>query len=265
MLLAPEILVAAASEISTSLDVPSPEIAFDGRRLYNVLDSLASVCVQRAKGESYAVALKPHAIREADGLVTIFIAGNEDVPKDVQLHLYNIWFLLSKIASQCVEFHKLQQPSLDRREPPRPPPTALRQDGTVTDAHELRKLLYAHCREKLTWSIAKRLDKFVRFVKKLEDHYALGLPIFDEQLQPFTGLVKARDHIRAVHSTLRAPGDLDISKLVLGMRMVHQAVHEVLKAPDSIFAIWSFYASGMSPCGRFMLHRVILSSTDYSA
>jgi hypothetical protein len=102
--------------------------------------------------------------------------------------------------------------------------------------------MYIHYQEKVEGRIAKRL---VRFVEKLETHYEQGPPITDDQqLQEFMGLVKASRFIRTIHSKLLEPKSPDITKLVLSMRLIHRAVREVLKAPESLIK-WSYYASGM--------------------
>lgn len=49
-------------------------------RLYSILDSLASICVCKGKGEVYAIAIQLQEDGSA-GSITLTIGGNNDVPK----------------------------------------------------------------------------------------------------------------------------------------------------------------------------------------
>lgn len=230
MLLAPEILVAAASEISTSPDVPRRNTAFEPHRLETFVDALATVCVQRGEGEGYAVTLQLHASRG----VSLFIAGNEGVPESVQRHLYRIWSVLSTIASQSVEFHKLLGEFSDSSEPP-PYTAALIEDRIAMEVHKLRNILYSHSLKKVASRIAKRFREFVRFVGKLETHYHQRPWITDvRELRALTCLRTVSQYIRTTHSMLLEPGSVDITVLATSMCWIHRAVRMVLKAPESL-------------------------------
>jgi hypothetical protein len=76
-------------------------------RLHCILDSLASICVQRGRGEVYAIALQFHERIDGStgGIVALTVAGNDKVPENVLKHLIEVWNKLREIAHQCRRFY----------------------------------------------------------------------------------------------------------------------------------------------------------------
>lgn len=73
-------------------------------RLYSILDSLASICVCKGKGEVYAIAIQLQEDGSA-GSITLTVAGNNVVPKEVSSHLRKGWQQLQQIAQSCYKFY----------------------------------------------------------------------------------------------------------------------------------------------------------------
>ena len=77
-------------------------------RLDAVLDSLASICIRKEKGEVYAVAMQSYESIDsrAGGKLTLTISGNSGVPPEVELHLKSVMGQHRRIADGCHKFCK---------------------------------------------------------------------------------------------------------------------------------------------------------------
>jgi hypothetical protein len=137
-------------------------------RLHAILDSLASICVQR-KGEVYAIGIQFHERIDGSngGIVAITVAGNDNVPEAVVKHLKNVWYKLQDIAHQCHQFYtkKREQKPISYRG--NSPDSSAALSASEKLVRELEEMVYRHGLEKFTKRVNKRYSEFQDFFKAL--------------------------------------------------------------------------------------------------
>jgi hypothetical protein len=141
-------------------------------RLHCILDSLASICVQRGRGEVYAIALQFHERIDGSngGIVALTVAGNDNVPEAVVKHLIEVWNKLRDIAHKCHRFYVEKREPLPMQYRGESPDSfaALSAAGAVV--RELEEMVYRHSLEKFTSRVNKRYRKFQDFIRALKDY-----------------------------------------------------------------------------------------------
>jgi len=85
-------------------------------RLHFILDSLASICVRKGKGEVYAIAIQLQEHNGLGGTITLTIAGNHGVPNEVSSHLRKVWLQLQEIAQSYYTHYSNQKISIQYAE-----------------------------------------------------------------------------------------------------------------------------------------------------
>jgi hypothetical protein len=138
----------------------------------HVLDSLPSICVRKGMGEVYAIAMQLEEDNKRSwGTITLTIAGNHGLPKEVSSYLHKTCQRIQEIAKSCYMYHKNRGQS-DQRTPPT--------REALADAKPLVLLLkidlYNQSFDKFASRLKKRNDEFMGFVQKLENHLAMAPP-----------------------------------------------------------------------------------------
>jgi len=127
----------------------------------HVLDSLASICVRKGMGEVYAIAMQLEEDNKRSwGTITLTIAGNHGLPKEVSSYLHKTCQRIQEIAKSCYVYHKNRGQS-DQRTPPT--------REALADAKPLVSLLkidlYNQSFDKFASRLKKRNDEFMASCK----------------------------------------------------------------------------------------------------
>jgi len=219
-------VAAATDRIDESGHARGTQVS-DGRsRLNPVLDSLASICDRKGKGEVYAVAMQLYEKHDGSGggKLTLTIAGNSRVPPEVVSHLQSVLSQLRTIADRCHAFHKdrgVKHPlQYDKISPPSHAPL-LALELLVTD---LEASIYRHSIDKFVSCIRKRYMAFMDFMNRLQWYMAT---VSDQANDTWKSLVAARALIWKIFERV-LPTDFKYEELVDCMDALHTEVRVVL-------------------------------------
>jgi hypothetical protein len=179
-------------------------------RLRAILDSLASICVQRGKREVYAVAIqfKEQTDGSNGGIVALTIAGNDNVPKAVVTHLSKVWHKLQDIAHACYRFYTNKRKQLPMNYRGKSPDSSEALLAATELVLELQEIIYRHGLEKFTSRVYKRYSKFQDFVEALstysEEHELSESHLWDTLADVALGLEKVENFLRT-HTATESP------------------------------------------------------------
>jgi hypothetical protein len=215
-------VAAAIDRIDESRHARRSQVSGGTGRRNPVLDSLASICVRKGKGEGYAVAMQLYEKDDGSGggKLTLTIAGNYGVPPEVVSHLQSVLSQLRTIADRCHAFHKdrgVKHPLQydDKMSPPHAP--LLASEPLVAD---LKASIYRHSIEKFVSRIGKRYVKFLDFMERLEGYMANSS---DQADDAWNALLKVRSLIVAIFKFV-LPRDFKYEELVRVMESLNKRV-----------------------------------------
>ena len=196
------------------------------RRLHGVLDSLASICVRKGKGEVYAIAIQSHENdSEPDyaGTLTFTIAGNYGVQREVISHLQSVLDQLHIIADRC---HRFQNEG-EKPYPGLSPHTS----RAIIDSQHLKESIYRHSLEKFTSRINKRYGPFMAFMARLGKYMArlgkyMAKGALEEEQKTWETLRHAQEIVKNITNFL--PTKFKYDEMVNWLDMLYCDVREVL-------------------------------------
>ena len=243
-LMAPECLVAIASaarlppvgdehrrDNTTPPELPS-------KRMYSVLDALASLCVSAGKGEAYAVGLQLlDTNRGSGGKIILTIAGNGAVPFKVLSHLRALWMQLQGVAKICCKHYKDQGMPYGITTDEVSPPSK----NALNDASELLQRLkinaYRHCFRNFVACVDKRYNAFLKFSERVKDYW-LQEPEIDkvaqDNFEAAVRLIKVviKPMILEVVSEMvsKRVEDVDLDPLPMAVNTLQPQVHALMKS-----------------------------------
>jgi len=140
-----------------------------GSRLAHILDLLASICVQKGKGEVYAVMMRLHDNNDGGGggKFTLTTAGNSGVPPQVVSHLQSVLSQVQTISDSCHNSHNDRRTTYPLKYDEISPFQALILDleQLVVD---LKASIYPHSIEKFVSRIKKRYFGVMDFIRRLD-------------------------------------------------------------------------------------------------
>ena len=200
-------------------------------RLAVVLDSFASICIRKGKGEAYAVAIQLYEGYDgsAGGKLTLTIAGNSGVPPEVETHLKSVLGQLRMIAHSCHKSYKdngTKHPLQYREQSPHSGEAIAASGRLVVD---LKASLYRHSLEKFTSRIGKRYKAFEVFVGSHEEHKAL------HEDDAWKTLLNVQSMIEMIFEDV-LPTNFEYDTLVSLLDTLSEDVRGVLKAETAITA-----------------------------
>jgi hypothetical protein len=159
-------------------------------RLHFILDSLASICVRKGKGEVYAIAIQLQEHNGLGGTITLTIAGNHGVPNEVSSHLRKVWLQLQEIAQSYYTHYSNQKISIQYAE--KSPPAREVMAVAKPLISQLKLVLYKHSFSKFASRVNKRYDKFIDFTEKLEKHLTMVPPTEQHHLDTWDSLLNVK-------------------------------------------------------------------------
>ena len=253
MTAAAEFLVALAS---TETDIScrsanrrnDEERFLSSHRLPTVLDSLASICVRRGKGEAYAIAIQLEDERKLKGSVTLTIAGNHGVPKEVSDHLDAVWKMVQKIAQLCRKRRREKRNghAIDYNKESHDATATVTEDVIVQGVSELNRIIYMHCFEKLDSRIRKYFNRFRSVMAKVNTFVEAAPASTEEERSVLTTLSHAYSCIAAIYFEIldSSSVNFDFSKLVRFLKILRADVHNILEMDEDIIFEWLAEVNG---------------------
>ena len=221
-------VAAATRRIDESGHTRRARVSDDRSRLDPVLDSLASICVRKGKGEVYAVVMQLYEKNDssAGGKLTLTIAGNSGVPPEVVSHLQSVLSQLRTIANRCHAFHKARGKKFRLKyDQVSPPSHAPIHDSKLLVAN-LKASLYRHSINKFVSRIEKRYKDFQDFMERLERYRPTAL---DQDIDTWKALLGVHGVIVAIFEAVDHT-DFDYEELVSFVEALHMDVRIVLKS-----------------------------------
>ena len=202
------------------------------RRLDAVLDSLASICIRKGKGEVYAVAMQSYEKNDSSAgrKLTLTIAGNSGVPPEVESHLKSVLGQLQKIADGCHKFHKDKGMIYFLRYKEQPPHSDEAIAASRSLVADLKVFLYRHSLEKFTSRIGKRYKAFIDFIGSLEEHNALHGD------DAWKTLLVVQKFIMDITKRVQPATEIEYGELVSLLDTLSKDVRGVLKSKTAIDA-----------------------------
>jgi len=222
------VAVAAASDRIDGGDQPRDAELPDGSFGSNLLlDTLASICVRKGKGEVYAVAMQLYGGRNggAGGKLTLTIAGDSGVPPEVISHLQSVVSQFQAITARCHTFRK----DCSMRYPLKYNKISIAQLAIIGSAPlitDLKVCIYRHSIEKFVHRIEKRYEAFLDFMERLDLYMDTAL---DQDDDAWRTLLDVHNTIVAIAKSV-LPTDFEYEHLVSVLDTLNRKVRVVLNS-----------------------------------
>jgi hypothetical protein len=203
-------------------------------RVHAILDSLASICVRRGKGEVYAIAIQLNQCKDDTngGTIALTVAGNDNVPEAVVEHLKKVWYKLKDISHQCHQFYTKKREEKSMQYRGESPDSAAALSASKELVLELMEMVYRHSLEKFTSRVNKRYSKFQDWFKELsayvEKQDLNQLPdshLWDDLQCVAIGLEEVEELLRAHTATT-----LPFIELIETMSILAESIHKLVRS-----------------------------------